>query len=94
MSDSERRLFEEIQRLRGEILNCAHCASMREQIVRLSALIPPAFITEKNCGALYAMRDATTGHFWKEPEIKPQACAICGELRQPENNSICRGARK
>lgn len=40
-SDSRTRILEEVYRLHSEIANCAHCAALRGQIVRLMDLVPP-----------------------------------------------------
>lgn len=36
-----RRIFEEVERLKREIINCAHCKALRDQICNLYAIMPP-----------------------------------------------------
>ena len=39
--ESRRRILEEVQRLHREILNCAHCQALKDQIGSLYAIMPP-----------------------------------------------------
>lgn len=45
--DTKRRALQEIERLRREVINCAHCASLRAQMARLLDCIPPEPIKDK-----------------------------------------------
>lgn len=39
--ESRRRIVDEIKRLHCGIIECAHCQAMKQQIARLSILLPP-----------------------------------------------------
>jgi len=50
--ESRKRILIEVQRLRGEIHRCAHCASLRAQMVHLLILLPPEPIIVRREGLL------------------------------------------
>lgn len=50
-TDAKYRILGEIERLRREVANCAHCEALREQIIRLHNLLPPDLV--KADGTVY-----------------------------------------
>jgi hypothetical protein len=55
------RIFNEVQRLKAEFHNCAHCAALKEQMVRLLQLLPPEPISAGN-----QLWEFQTPQWWKD----------------------------